>query len=133
MKLQREHIENDLYECDLFTILRAILFTFLATPRGFNIGLDVLLPEYLPSYFNRKWLMITILPVIYGVMRYLQDIYEKKEGESPDKVLLSDKPLLSSVKLLLVVRIHLQEWKRKSYILEVCCVIKKEVIAVVDK
>ena len=73
------------------------LFTFLATPRGFNIGLDVLLPEYLPSYFNRKWLMITILPVIYGVMRYLQDIYEKKEGESPDKVLLSDKPLLSSV------------------------------------
>ncbi len=73
------------------------LFTFLATPRGLHIGLDVLLPEYLPSYFNRKWLMVTILPVIYGVMRYLQDIYEKKEGESPDKVLLSDKPLLASV------------------------------------
>lgn len=73
------------------------LFTYLATPRGLHIGLDLLLPEYLPSYFNRKWLMITILPVIYGVMRYLQDIYEKKEGESPDKVLLSDKPLLASV------------------------------------
>lgn len=73
------------------------LFTFLATPRGIRIGLDVLLPEYLPSYFNRKWLMITILPVIYGVMKYLQDIYEKKEGESPDKVLLTDKPLLASV------------------------------------
>lgn len=73
------------------------LFTFLATPRGIRIGLDVLLPEYLPTYFNRKWLMITILPVIYGVMRYLQDIYEKKEGESPDKVLLTDKPLLASV------------------------------------
>lgn len=73
------------------------LFTFLATPRGLRIGLDVFLPEYLPTYFNRKWLMITILPVLYGVMRYLQDIYEKKEGESPDKVLLSDKPLLSSV------------------------------------
>ncbi len=73
------------------------LFTFLATPRGIQIGLDFLLPEYLPSYFNRKWLMITILPVIYGLMKYLQDIYEKKEGESPDKVLLSDKPLLASV------------------------------------
>lgn len=73
------------------------LFTFLATPRGFNIGLDILLPEYLPSYFHRKWLMVTILPVIYGLMKYLQDIYEKKEGESPDKVLLSDKPLLASV------------------------------------
>lgn len=73
------------------------LFTFLATPRGFNIGLDLLLPEFLPTYFHRKWLMVTIIPVIYGVMRYLQDIYEKKEGESPDKVLLSDKPLLASV------------------------------------
>ena len=73
------------------------LFTFLAAPRGLNMGLDVLLPEYLPSYFHRKWLMITILPVIYGVMKYLQDIYEKKEGESPDKVLLTDKPLLASV------------------------------------
>lgn len=73
------------------------LFTFLANPRGLNIGLDFLMPEFLPYYFNRKWLMITILPVIYGLMRYLQDIYEKKEGESPDKVLLSDKPLLASV------------------------------------
>lgn len=73
------------------------LFTFLATPRGFNIGLEILMPEYLPAYFHRKWLMVTILPVIYGVMRYLQDIYEKKEGESPDKVLLTDRPLLASV------------------------------------
>lgn len=73
------------------------LFTFLANPRGINIGLDFLMPEFLPPYLNRKWLMITILPVIYGLMRYLQDIYEKKEGESPDKVLMSDKPLLASV------------------------------------
>lgn len=73
------------------------LFTFLAAPRGLQIGLDFLMPEFLPSYFHRKWLMITILPVIYGVMKYLQDIYEKKEGESPDKVLLNDRPLLASV------------------------------------
>lgn len=73
------------------------LFTFLANPRGIRIGLDVLLPEFLPYYLNRKWLMITILPVIYGLMKYLQDIYEKKEGESPDKVLMSDRPLLASV------------------------------------
>lgn len=73
------------------------MFTFLVNPRGISIGLDFLLPEFIPYYLHRKWLMITILPVIYGLMRYLQDIYEKKEGESPDKVLLSDKPLLASV------------------------------------
>lgn len=50
-------------------------------------NLDALLQE-------RKWLMITIPLVIYGVMRYLQLIYEKNEGESPEKVLLSDRPLI---------------------------------------
>ena len=73
------------------------LFTFLENPRGISIGLDVLLPEFLPYGLQKKWLMITIFPVIYGLMRYLQDIYEKQEGESPDRVLLSDKSLLASV------------------------------------
>lgn len=72
-------------------------FTFLENPRGIKISIDLLLPDFLPYYLQRKWLMITILPVIYGLMRYLEDIYEKKEGESPDRVLLSDKPLLASV------------------------------------
>ncbi len=74
------------------------MFTFLANPSGLEIQIDVLLPEFLPfELLKRKWLMITIIPVIYGIMRYLQDIYEKKEGESPDRVLLSDKSLLGAV------------------------------------
>lgn len=74
------------------------MFTFLANPTGLQIQIDVLLPEFLPfELLNRKWLMVTIIPVIYGIMRYLQDIHEKKEGESPDKVLLSDKSLLGAV------------------------------------
>ncbi|MEK7092653.1 MAG: decaprenyl-phosphate phosphoribosyltransferase [Patescibacteria group bacterium] len=73
------------------------LFTFLENPSGFKISLGILMPEFLPDFFNRKWLMITIIPVVYGLMRYLQDIYEKHEGESPDRVLLSDIPLLATV------------------------------------
>lgn len=46
---------------------------------------------------ERKWLMITIPLVIYGIMRYLQLIYEKSEGESPEKILLSDQPLFLTV------------------------------------
>ena len=79
------------------------LFTFLENPHGIKIGLDLLLPEFLPAYFQRKWLMITIIPVVYGLMRYLQDIYEKHEGESPEKVLLSDIPLLATVVLWTVL------------------------------
>lgn len=79
------------------TFVSYALFTFLENPRGFNLGLSIFLPDFLPAFFQRKWLMITILPVAYGLMRYLQDIYEKHEGESPERVLLSDKPLLAAV------------------------------------
>ena len=41
--------------------------------------------------------MITIPLVIYGIARYLYVIYEKKGGESPERILLSDKPLLLTV------------------------------------
>jgi len=79
------------------TFIFYTLFTFLENPQGLRIGFSLLLPDYLPPYLQRKWLMITILPVVYGLMRYLQDIYEKHEGESPEKILLSDIPLLSAV------------------------------------
>ena len=47
--------------------------------------------------------MITIIPVVYGLMRYLQDIYEKNEGESPEKVLFSDKPLLLTILIWVIM------------------------------
>jgi hypothetical protein len=40
--------------------------------------------------------MITIPVVIYGIMRYLKIIYEGGKAESPERVLLSDKPLLAT-------------------------------------
>jgi 4-hydroxybenzoate polyprenyltransferase len=46
---------------------------------------------------DTKWLMGTIPFVIFGVMRYLYLIYERKEGESPERVFLSDRPLLFAV------------------------------------
>ncbi|MBP9719565.1 MAG: decaprenyl-phosphate phosphoribosyltransferase [Candidatus Levybacteria bacterium] len=85
------------------TFISYSLFTFLENPTGFKLSLGVLLPDFLPESFQRKWLMITIIPVVYGLMRYLQDIYEKHEGESPEKVLLSDIPLLSTVIIWIVL------------------------------
>jgi len=43
--------------------------------------------------------MATIPVVIYGVMRYLHLVYEKNQGESPEKILTSDKPMLITVGL----------------------------------
>ena len=88
------------------TFISYALFTFLEDPKGINISFGgIVMPEYLGAFLNRKWLMLTIIPVVYGLMRYLQDIYEKHEGESPERVLFSDKPLLATVTLwaLLVI------------------------------
>lgn len=79
------------------TFIFYALFTFSTGSNYSKITLSFLLPDYLPASLQRKWIMLTILPVAYGLMRYLQDIYEKHEGESPEKVLLSDYPLLAAV------------------------------------
>jgi 4-hydroxybenzoate polyprenyltransferase len=73
------------------------LFTSVEVPQHAKITMGIFLPNFLPEFFQRKWLMVTIVPVVYGLMRYLQDIYERHEGESPDRVLLSDTSLLTAV------------------------------------
>ena len=90
------------------TFISYSLFTFLENPKGISISFGGFLsPELLPGFFQRKWLMLTIIPVVYGLMRYLQDIYEKHEGESPEKVLFSDKPLLITVVIWAVMVIFI--------------------------
>lgn len=44
-----------------------------------------------------KWLMATIPVVIFGIMRYILVIYDGSRAESPERVILSDFPLLISV------------------------------------
>lgn len=75
------------------------LFTSIEVPSHPKLVIEfpAIATNFLPLFFQRKWLMLTIVPVVYGLMRYLQDVYERHEGESPDRVLLSDIPLLSTV------------------------------------
>ena len=77
-----------------YTIITYSLFAFQISPKGANKILSDLLPSILKG---PKWMMLTIPLVIYGVARYLYVIYEKGEGESPERVLLSDKALLATV------------------------------------
>lgn len=78
-----------------FCIITYALFTFQVSPDNVAFSLlEYILPSTLVGV---KFLMLTIPAVIYGVGRYLYVIYEKREGESPERVLLSDRPLLITV------------------------------------
>lgn len=72
------------------------LFTFQTSPQIAGSTITSILPSTLKS---PKWMMLTIPLVIYGVARYLYVIYEKEDAESPERVLLSDMPLLITVLL----------------------------------
>lgn len=76
------------------TLITYSLFTFNSPEITGRQFLAIYLPKTLSS---PKLLMATIPLVVYGVFRYLYLIFEKSEGESPEKVLLSDAPLFSSV------------------------------------
>jgi hypothetical protein len=89
------------------TWLTYALFTFQYQFIRTNDKLAELFDD-LPQIFQpEKVLMLTIPIAIFGVMRYLQIIYEKKQGESPAQVLVKDRMLLGTVILfgLLVVGI----------------------------
>lgn len=83
------------------------LFTFMFPAFAFSGAALTLLADLPRTFRSEKWLMVTIPVVIYGVMRYLHLIYEKNEGESPAKILTSDRPMLITVAIwgLMVVTI----------------------------
>lgn len=85
------------------TWLAYALYTFLQPPVFATPKLRFFLDSLSLPFGEAKYLMATIPVVIYGVMRYLYIIYEKKEGESPERVLLTDRPLLFTVILWLLM------------------------------
>ncbi len=52
-----------------------------------------------PTAQTHHYLMLTIPFVIYGIFRYLYLIHRRSLGESPDAVLVEDKPLLINILL----------------------------------
>jgi hypothetical protein len=86
------------------TWLTYAIFTFQSYTQGVNLlyekfpELYFILPKTLHS---QKLLMLTLPLVIFGVMRYLQLVYEENKGEAPEDILLKDKTLLTAVGLWL--------------------------------
>lgn len=81
------------------TLVCYALFTFFEESVTFSGSgfLHQFLLDVYPNALNRKWYMVTLLPVIFGIMRYGQIIFEMQEGERPERVIATDIPILISV------------------------------------
>lgn len=79
------------------TWLTYALFAFQYQSDDAVFKLTTVLPLLPRSLHTQKLLMLSVPFVIFGVMRYLQLVYENNRGESPDQVLVNDKPMLYTV------------------------------------
>lgn len=75
------------------TIIAYAMYTFNLELPTTNTPFDQLRPNGEP----RKWMMITIPLVVYGISRYAQLLYEREEGERPEKIITTDKPLVATI------------------------------------
>jgi len=80
-----ESIDNMLSIVTVSTLISYSLYTFFAT--------------------EDKHQMVTILFVLYGIFRYQYIIYNKQLGESPEEIVLSDRPLLINILLWVLTSI----------------------------
>lgn len=78
-------------------VLAYALFTFLEEPPQFNVPFRTFLLNFLPQALSRKWMIVTIPFLVFGLMRFAQLAYESKEGERPEKIITTDIPLIVSI------------------------------------
>lgn len=73
--------------------------TYAYSPDAVSVTSLGVISSHLPPMETRKWMMITIPLVVYGIARYAQLLYEKYEGERPEKVITTDIPLIVTIVL----------------------------------
>lgn len=81
------------------TIIAYATYAYVERPPEIKTPFNTFINQYLPGFEGRKWLMITIPLVVYGIARYAQLLYEKAEGESPERTITTDVPLIVTIGL----------------------------------
>src|SRR3989338_7491960 len=76
------------------TILAYAFFTYVDRPPQIRTFFSETINNLIPTFEVRRWMMTTITLIVYGISRYAQLLYEKEEGERPEKIVTTDRPLL---------------------------------------
>lgn len=89
------------------TILAYATYTYVEKIPQVNTFFTPIMSQYLPGFEARKWIMVTIPLVVYGISRYAQLLFEKVEGERPEKIITKDVPLVTTILLWVFIIILL--------------------------
>jgi len=95
------------YTAATATIMSYSFYTYFEKPPEVKTLLENFFSDYYPALEARKLLMITIPLVVYGITRYAQLLYERYEGERPEKVITTDIPLIVTIGLWIIILIGL--------------------------
>lgn len=88
-------------------IISYSFYTYFEKPPEIKTIFSSFFHQYFPYLETRKLMMITIPFVVYGITRYAQLLYEKYEGERPEKLITSDIPLVITIFIWGVIIISL--------------------------
>jgi len=104
----KEHFLDFLtYTFGTATIIAYSTYAYVEKPPQAETGISQFFNHSFPGFEARKWLMITIPIVVYGISRYAQLLYEKAEGERPERTITTDIPLIVTIGLWGIIVVSL--------------------------
>lgn len=95
------------YTAATSTIMSYSFYTYFEKPPVVKTLFENFFSIYYPELEARKLIMVTIPLVVYGITRYAQLLYEKYEGERPEKIITTDIPLIVTIGLWIIILIGL--------------------------
>jgi len=104
----KEHFLDFLtYTFGTATIIAYSTYAYQQGPSQTDTDVSSFFQRNFPGFEARKWLMISIPLVVYGVARYAQLLYEKAEGGRPERTITTDIPLIVTIGLWGIIVVSL--------------------------
>jgi len=86
-----------IYTFSTATILAYSLYSYIEQPPYVITPISIFFTSLFPGIEGRKLMTLTIPLVVYAIARYGQLFYTRIEGERPEKVIISDGPLITAM------------------------------------
>ncbi|HNQ31482.1 MAG TPA: UbiA prenyltransferase family protein [Candidatus Woesebacteria bacterium] len=99
-----------IYTFSTATIIAYCLYSYIEQPPYVLTPVSIFFSSLFPGFEGRKLMTLTIPVVVYAIARYGQLFYTRIEGERPDKVVVSDVPLMMAMAVwgvMIIVFIYL--------------------------